>query len=83
MNMEQKSNSKMNDVAKELLSWLYFCDENIVKKIPDVVLQKIANLAADSLIDVYIKPNKGIEEQNLSNECLDAYKKIYEKYICK
>ena len=38
-------------------------------------------MAAYSLIDVYIKPDKGIEEQDLSAECVAEYKKIYEKYI--
>lgn len=68
------------DVAKEFLMVLAYCDSNFVNNIPDYIMKKMNDLAADSLKEVYIDKNKTLMEQDISNECRELIGMIYFTY---
>jgi len=76
--MEEVVNS---DVAKEFLIVLSYCDNSFVSNIPDYIIKKLSDLAADSLKDFYIDKNKGLMEQNISNECKELIGMMYFMYM--
>lgn len=69
------------DVAKELLIVLSYCDNIFIQKIPRDVLLKISDLAADSNKKFYIKRDKSLIEQNLSDECKDLLSELCYMYV--
>ncbi len=70
-----------NDIAKEVLTIIYYSDKEIQDNIPDDVLKKLTILAADSNKDVYIEKDKSLNEQNLSKESLDYFSALYYLYV--
>lgn len=74
MNVDKK------DIYKEVLIVLSHFNEELIKKIPQQVFNKLLELAADSEQNVVIDVNKGIEEQNISEESKDIISLIY--YNC-
>lgn len=70
-----------NNVAKELLTVISYCDNNFINSIPDSILQNLNNLAADSTKNFYIDKNKTLIEQNISDECKDLLSIIYYMYV--
>lgn len=69
------------DVYKEVFVVLSNFNNEIIEKIPSRVFNKIANLAADSEIEVNIDMTKELEEQNISQESKDMISLLYYKYI--
>lgn len=70
-----------NDIAKEVLTIIYYSDKEIQDNIPDDVLKKLTILAADSNKNVYIEKDKSLNEQNLSKESLDYFSALYYLYV--
>lgn len=70
-----------SDIAKEFLTVLAYCDDSFVDSIPDYVLKKLNDLAADSIRDFYIDMSKSLEEQDLSSECRDLLGELYFMYM--
>ena len=69
------------DVYKEVFVVLSNFNKEIIEKIPSRVFNKIANLAADSEIEVNIDMTKELEDQNISEESKDMISLLYYKYI--
>ena len=69
------------DVAKEFLMVLSYCDNKFIEKIPKDLMIKINNLAADSNRDFYLKKDKSLSEQDLSNECKDLLSELYYMFV--
>ena len=70
-----------NDIYKEVFMVLSNFNDDVIKKIPNSVFDKIIKLSADSKIEVNIDVNKTIEEQNISEESKNMLSLIYYKYI--
>jgi len=70
-----------SDVAKELLVVLSYCDNEFIKRIPNEVLIKINDMAADSNKSFYIDESKNLEEQSLSWECRELLSELYFRYM--
>lgn len=70
-----------NDLAKELLIVLSYCDTNLIKNIPDSFINNLTNMAADSDKEIYIDSTKELSEQNISEECKDLLSIIYYMYV--
>jgi len=77
--MEEKILS--NDVAKEVFTIILYSDEYIQNKIPEDVLKKIANLAADSNLEIHLDKTKKLQDQNLSSDALDTFSLLYYLYV--
>jgi len=69
------------DVAKEILTFISFLDNNLVTKIPSNVLTNLAFIAADSTKNYYIDKTKKLNEQNMSEECKYLLNSIFSLYI--
>ena len=76
--MEEKLNS---DLAKELLVVISYCEEDFLNNIPEYVLKKLSDFAADSQKDYYVDKNKSLSEQNISEECKNLLALIYFTYM--
>lgn len=72
-----------NDIAKECLLILSYCDKRFVNNIPCEVLITLNELAANSLKDFYIDKNKDLIEQNISTECRELLSYIFYQYMAK
>ena len=70
-----------NDLAKEVLTVLEFCDDDIVSRIPDYVIRVLINKASMSDREYYLLDDKKLEEQNISSECRDYLAMLYLTYI--
>ena len=70
-----------NDIYKEVFMVLSNFNDDVIKKIPNSVFNKIIDLAADSEIKVNIDATKPLEEQNISEESKNILSLIYYKYI--
>lgn len=77
MNMMQEP----NNVFKETLTVLSYCENNLIEKIPNKVLQKMSDFAADSDVSYFIDKNLDLSEQKLSEECKDLLALIYYDYV--
>lgn len=75
---EEQFNS---DLAKEFLAVISFCDSSVLNKLPDDLLKKISDLAADSTKDFYLDKNKKLDEQNITEECKDLIGTIFFMYL--
>lgn len=76
--MEKMQDKK--DMYKEVLVALSYFGDELIRKIPDKVFNKLKELAADSDIDVYIDTNKDLACQDISEQSKDMISLIY--YIC-
>lgn len=70
-----------NDVYKEVLTVLAYFNDDFIEKIPDKVLKKLNELAADSKTDFYIDTEKKLYEQNISEESKDLISLIYYNFV--
>ena len=70
-----------NDLAKEVLTVLEFCDDDIVSKIPDYVIRVLINKASMSDREYYLLNDKELEEQNISSDCKDYLSMLYLTYL--
>jgi len=77
--MEQMVDKK--DAYKEVFVALSCFNNDILEKIPQNVLDKLIEVSADSSLEVKLDVNKGLEEQNLSEECKCIMALLYYKYI--
>lgn len=68
------------DIYKEVLLILSHFNKDLINEIPQKVFMKLTDLAADSDYNISIDVNKGIEEQEISEESKDIIALIY--YNC-
>ena len=66
----------ISDISKETLTFLAFFDNEMVNKIPNKVMVKLCEEAADSMKDFFIDPNKNFEDQEIENKWKDNDKKF-------
>lgn len=71
----------ISDISKEVLTYLAFFDSSMIKKIPDYIIEKLCEEAADSNKDFYIETDKKFEEQKISEKSKDLIALIYYDYI--
>ncbi len=64
------------DVAKELLTLLSYCNNTFLDKLPKDFIQKLSDIAADSSKTYNINIELPLENQNISNECLNLMEKL-------
>lgn len=76
--IEEKLN---NDLAKEILTVISYCDNSFLNNIPSNIIKNLTNLAADSTKEYYIEKEKDLTEQNISEECKDFIAIMYFMYI--
>lgn len=69
------------DVAKELFTVLSYCDDSFIKNIPEYIFDKINQLSADSLKEVYVDRNKNLMEQDVSDDCKELLAELYFIYM--
>lgn len=74
-------NQKINDICKEVILILAFCDNDVIKKIPSKILIKINELAAESSITLHIDKEKNLLDQNISENSKDFIALLYYTYI--
>ena len=72
---------KVDDIAKETLYILDYFDSNFVSKIPNKFLENLKKIAETSQITVNIDRYKGLEEQEISEDCKDLISLIYYNYV--
>lgn len=72
---------EINDVCKEVLTVLAYFDENLIEQIPNRVLQKLNEFAANSNMNFYIDIEKDLNEQEISEEGKDFIALLYYSYI--
>ena len=75
--MEEKFS---NDVYKELLTVLSYCDNSLIDNIPENIIKEITDYAADSNKEYYVDKNKSLMEQEISDECKSLLGIIYFMY---
>jgi hypothetical protein len=75
--MEEKFS---NDIYKELLTILSYCENSLINNIPKGVIQEITDYAADSDKEYYVDKNKSLLEQSISDECKDLLGIMYFMY---
>lgn len=71
----------MSDISKETLTFLAFFDSKMIERIPDYVVAKLCNEAADSNMNFYVDVSKSFEEQEISEKSKDLIAHIYYDYI--
>ena len=69
------------DVAKEILTVLFFCDNAFTDRIPSSILKQLNDLAADSKKEINLDKNKVLAELDLSDECKDFLSILYFTYM--
>ena len=72
---------KISDISKEALTFLAFFDNDVIKKIPSCVIEKLSRQAADSKSNFYVDANKNFSEQKISEKTKDLIALIYYNYI--
>jgi len=75
--MEEHLNS---DTAKEVLTVLSYYNEELLNNLPDEIIKELTSLAADSDKDYFIKKDKKLIEQNLSEDCKDLLAILFYNY---
>ena len=68
------------DLAKELLIVLSYCDNSLINKIPDNFIKTLSEIASNSNKEYYIKKDKALSNQNISEECKDLLSILYYMY---
>lgn len=71
----------ISDISKETLTFLAFFDHKMIEKIPNYVIAKLCEKAADSDLSFYIDTNKSFTEQTISEKSKDLISLIYYEYI--
>ena len=71
----------ISNAAKETVTVLEYFEPKFIAKIPDNFLNMIKELSKQSNIMVSIDKSKGLEEQNISEQCKDMIALIYYSYI--
>jgi len=69
------------DTAKELVTILSFCEEEILNNIPNQTITKLNELAAYSKKDYFINENKLLKDQEISQATKELLQQIYYQYI--
>ncbi len=75
--MEEHLNS---DTAKEVLTVLSYYNEELLNNLPDELIKELTSLAADSNKDYFIKKDKKLIEQDLSEDCKDILAILFYNY---
>jgi len=75
--MEEHLNS---DTAKEVLTVLSYYNEELLNNLPDEIIKELTSFAADSDKDYFIKKDKKLIEQNLSEDCKDLLAILFYNY---
>ncbi len=70
-----------NDIYKELLTILSYCENSLINNIPKGVIQEITDYAADSNKEYYVDKNKSLMEQEISDECKSLLGIMYFMYV--
>lgn len=70
-----------NDIAKEVLTVLSYCDINFINNLPSSVLKKLTDLAADSSKEYYVDKEKSLLNQNISEDSKDVIAILYYMYM--
>lgn len=70
-----------SDVAKEFLIVSSYFDDELLKKIPDEIMQILVESAADSNKNFYIEEGKSLMEQDITEECKDLIALIDYLYV--
>ena len=70
-----------NDIAKEVLTVLFYSSKEIQDAIPEDFVKKLTSLAADSDIEVNLKKDVPLSKQELSEDALDVFAIIYCLYV--
>ncbi len=71
----------ISDISKETLTFLAFFDNKMIENIPEYIITKLCEEAADSKLDFYIDVNKSFQEQKISEKSKDLISLIYYDYI--
>lgn len=69
------------DTALELITVLAFCDNYFINKIPNNLLIKINDIAADSNKNIYLDENKKLVEQDITYKSKDLISIIYSMFV--
>ena len=72
-----------SDLAKEVLTYIAFFDEELLEKIPDNFLKQLNIIAADSEKEIFIDPTKSLENQDMTEKCKEILGLIYYSYVNK
>ena len=70
-----------NDVAKEVLTIILYCDRNIQSKIPSEIIKSLTDLAADSNLEIHLDKNMPLQNQKVSVDALDFFSLLYYTYV--
>ncbi len=70
-----------NDTAKEVLTILGYCSNDIIKNIPNKIFEKLTTLAATSEKDFYVDKTKNLSQQNISENCRNIISFLYFMYV--
>lgn len=71
----------IEDISKETLTFLSFFDSEMIKKVPEYVIKKLCEEAANSNQDFYIDINENFANQKISEKSKDLIALIYYDYI--
>lgn len=71
----------IEDISKETLTFLSFFDSEMIKKVPEYVIKKLCEEAAESKQDFYIDVNENFANQKISEKSKDLIALIYYDYI--
>lgn len=66
-----------SDLAKELITVLFNCENEFTDKIPSDFLLMLNDLSADSHRNYYIDNNLPLDKQNITEECKDMLSLLY------
>ena len=72
---------EVNNMCKEALVILSYCNNEIRDKIPNKIINKLKEFAKDSNNNFKIDFNKSLENQNISNDGKNLISLIYYNYI--
>ena len=72
---------EINNTCKEVITFLSFFESDIINKIPNKVLIKLNEFAADSPNDYYVDMKKDLICQNITEEAKDLIALLYYEYI--
>ncbi len=69
------------DVAKEVFTIILYSGKSIQNNIPENIIKRITDLAADSTLEVHLDKNKSLQEQNISKDALDVFSLLCYLYV--
>ena len=71
----------ISDISKETLTFLSYFDSKLIEKVPNNIIAKLCDEAADSKLNFYVNTNKSFGEQIISEKSKDLISLIYYDYI--